>query len=122
MKMAFGTGKQHKRLLDRKQVFDLHCKLGSIGKVALALYDMGIYNQKTGKPFTDMGIWEASWRYALDNLVEARKVANENVKATGEILADTEWYKLVVGKASSIYSKKQFDAFMLKHSYMKPYV
>lgn len=122
MNMAFGTGRTHKRLLDRKQVFDLHCKLGSIHKVALALYDQGIYNQKTGKPFTDMGLWEASWRYALDNLVEARKVANENIKVTGEILSDTEWYKLVISKAQSLFTQKQYNAFIEKHSYMKPYV
>jgi hypothetical protein len=119
---AFGTGKNYTRLLDRKQVFELHCKLGSIGKVALALYDMGIYNQKTGKKFTDMGLWEASWRYALDNLVEAREVANGNTKAVGDILSDATWYKLVVGKAQQLFTKKQYDAFLDKHSYMKPYV
>ena len=120
--MAFGTGKNYKRLLDRKQVFELHAKLGSIGKVALALYDMGIYNQNTGKKFTDMGLWEASWRYALDNLVEARKVANENVKATGDILSDAEWYKLVVGKARRLFTRKQYDAFMDKHTYLKAWM
>jgi hypothetical protein len=120
--MTFGIGRGNKRLLDRKQVFEVYSKVGSIHKVALALYDMGIYNKELGKPFTDMAIQEASWRYALENLVEARKLANENVKATGDILADAEWYKLVVGKAQKYYTRSQFDAFMLKHSYMKPYV
>jgi hypothetical protein len=119
--MAFGIGRGNKRLLDRQQVFEFYGKYGSVHNVALELYKIGIYNKELGKPFTDMAIQEASWRYALENLVEARKLANENKKLTGDILSDAEWYKLVVGKAQKYYTRKQFDAFMLKHSYMKPY-
>lgn len=120
--MAFGIGRGNKRLLDRQQVFEFHKKYGSIHNVALELYKIGIYNQKLGKPFTDMAIHEASWRYALENLVEARQVADANTKATGEILSDAEWYKLIVGKAQKYYTRSQFDAFMNKHTYLKAWM
>jgi hypothetical protein len=118
---AFGTGRKSKQVMDRQQVWDLYLKHGSVRKVALALYDLGLYNQRTGKPYSDQGIWESTWRYAFEHLVEARKVADENYKADSKLLTNEVWYRLVVQKARYILKGEHFTAFMEKNLYLKPY-
>ena len=121
--MAFGIGRKPKQIINREQCWNLYQKLGSVHKVALELYDMGKYNQNSGKPFSDQGIWEANWRYAFEHLAEARQVANENYKAErSEILTDDVWYKLVIQKAKYILRGKEFDRFMEKHAYLKAWM
>ena len=121
--MPFGVGRKPKQVIDREQCWNLYMQLKSVHKVALALYDMGQYNQVTGKPFSDQGIWESNWRYAFDHLVEARKAANENVKANrSELLTDDVWYRLVIQKAKYILRGKEFDKFIEKHVYLKAWM
>jgi len=111
-----------KSQLDGELCFKLWIETGSIYKVALRIYQEGIINQKTGKKFTHQAVWLASWNWAFDNLPVARGLVNSAWKANGELLTDQDWFTLITKRAKYIYSKSKFDAYLEKHSYLKPYV
>jgi len=114
--------KMTKKILDPKVCFDLWIETGSVYKIPAILKERyGIYNDRTGNLVTPMGVWDAAWRYTLDNLVDSRQMVAQVWKANGEILLDKDWYPLVVQKAKYLYSPKKYQRFIDSHSYLTPY-
>jgi hypothetical protein len=66
----FGT-RDEKSILDKKLCFDLWIELGSLNKVSMELYNRGVKNTLTDKPFTGIGVRSAAFIWMLYNLDEA---------------------------------------------------
>jgi hypothetical protein len=120
--MTFGM-KNTKTVLDPKQCFDLWIETGSVYKARLVLKSKyGIVNPETGKLITAMGLWDAAWRYVLENMVEARKSVEQTWRANGQLLSDAEWYKIVTKRAVYLYSPSKLEKFLARHEYLRPYL
>ena len=113
--------KPQKVYLDKSTCFHTYINCGSIGKTVKILHSQGVVNPKTGKPPTDMGVWNAVWLYALENMVEAKKLTFETWLNNGKIGTDLEWYTIILKRARKLLSKSGYQAFIEKHSYLKPY-
>lgn len=115
-------GMKRVRQLDPKLCYELWMRTNSIYKVPIVLKnEYNQYNVKTGKPYSHMGCWQASNAWMLENLPEARRMAEDVYKANGVLIDDEFWYKLVIEKAKHL-SPKKYTAFMQKHSYLTPYL
>jgi hypothetical protein len=115
--------RKYEVILDPKLCFDLWIETGSVYKVPYVLQERhGVFNKRTGKPVSQMGVWTGAWKYTLANLVESRKLVTDVWKANGELLSDSDWYTLVVNKAKYIYTEKKFKNFLETNSYLTPYL
>ena len=115
--------KTNKKILEPKLCFDLWIETGSTYKTCRVLRDRyGVINPATGKMVTAMGVWDAAWRYILENMVEGRKGVSDVWRANGEILEDRDWYPLVIRVAKYLYYQKKVAKWMEKHSYLTPYL
>lgn len=118
--MPFGFSRR--QTLDPEQCFNLWIELGSVYKVPILLKEKyEIFNPRTGKPYTPMGVWNSAWNYVLNNLIEAKKKQEEVYRQNGEILQDRDWYSHVAKEAKYLYSPKRYQEFLNKHSYLIPY-
>ncbi len=114
--------KKIKVWLDPKESFDAWIESGSVYKARYIMRDKyGKVNPSSGKIASHEGIWDAAWRYVLDNPIEARKQINDVWKANGELLDDTRWNTMVIRRARYLYSDKRYSAYLAKHSYLTPY-
>lgn len=113
--------KKEKKYLDGELCFRTWINCGSVGKTVKILHSQGVVNPNTGKPPTHMGVWGSAWMWMFDNMVEAKKLTAEAWLANGELLTDEKWCRMVVSK-TRILSKGQYERFMSKHSYLRPYI
>ena len=110
------------RHLDPKLCFELWNQAGSVYKVPHILREKyGIFNPKTGKNYSQQGVFLAAGTYVTEHLVEAKEVVAQVWKANGQLLSDPEWYKMVLDKAKYL-SKKQYKIFIESHPYLTPYL
>jgi hypothetical protein len=97
-----------RKLLDEKLCFQLWAQLGSIGKVQSHLKLAGIINPNTTKEFSHMAIWNAAFRWVLENMDEARQI----FKDAGSDLNDVQWDEWLIEKAMYVYGASSKGRFM----------
>lgn len=108
--MAIGI--RYSEFLDGQRCFELWVITGSLYKTQKILQDEGVFNPKTERIPTVMGIWNAAWRWGLENKDEAKKMVADVYRANGEILSDEEWKEMLDDKAMYLYSKKKYNQFV----------
>ena len=106
------VGIRYQAFLDPKRCFELWFSCGSLYKTQKILIDEGVFNPKTERAPTIMGIWNAAWRWGLENQPEAREMVEDVYMASGELLTDAEWAKMINDKAIYLYSKKKYTQFI----------
>lgn len=104
-------------LLDDKQCLDLWIELGSTEKVSKHLANNGQVNPTTKKPFSQMAIWDAAFRWILSHPEEAREIYVEQ----GSVLTQEEWEEWLVGRARHVLgtSKGRFLAWIERNNFQK---
>jgi len=96
------------RLLDGELCFKLWVELDSLDKVSDTLYKQGVYNPKTGGKIRGGSIANAANKWILQNTSEARKIFLER----GSQLTDQQWQAQLVRRASRLYYRLTFIAWV----------
>ena len=81
--------------LDRKEIYSLWLKLGSLEKISLYLENKGIINDKVNKPYGTVTLARYAWRYVLDNPDEAYQMVLDG----GTEINKDYWEQFLVRKA-----------------------
>lgn len=92
--------------------------LGKVGSLRLLVEyskKQGWFNPKTGKPPTPMACWNAMWRWAIRNPVEARPMYADYVKDFGDYLTDDEWNEVLNDRARTLLTTAAYRKFLIKN-------
>lgn len=107
-----------KKVLDYRECYNLWAKERvSLYKIPQILMDRGLISRLVTIP----AIERASWLYALQNLQEAKTDTVSIAHASGKIFNESEFWKEIINKARRFYSKKQYNDFMTKNSFLRSY-
>jgi|SRR5690606_8919314 len=113
----------NKRELDYEYCWKLFIREGlSVYRIAKILRDEGVINPKNGKSYHAQSVWRGAWLWALDNIQEARNDMETYYTSVGKILDDDTFYRDILAKAKTHLTKVNYQKFLEKHSYMKPYL
>jgi hypothetical protein len=69
--------------------------------------NLGLVNPQTMQIPTDMGIWWASWKWAVENETQAKVIMQSVYKVHGEILSDEEWNEMIGKKKFYMYTERR---------------
>lgn len=121
--------KTHRSILPRtfgmipKEAFLAWMEAGSLPKARLMLHKNGVYNKRTGKPFTEFGVRAAACRYIALNHEECRPILLKAWKEADVEISLEEWQKFVVelavGNLST--SKRRFFRWLEANPFAKKY-
>jgi hypothetical protein len=90
--------------LDDRMAFYEWVNSGSLEKASKSLEAKGIYNPNTGLAFHPGSIKQASNRFILHHVEEARKVYTEQ----GSLMNEKQWEVRLLLSACKVFSKKNF--------------
>lgn len=110
--------------LKMKSVLDYKVCYGLWAKERISLYKISDILMERGlitRPVTPPAIERGSWLYALQNLQEAKTDTVAIAHASGQIFNESEFWKEIINKARRFYSKKQYNEFMIKNSFLRSY-
>jgi hypothetical protein len=104
-------------LLDDEETYRLYAEIGSFQKVSEFLAEQGRINPKTGKPFTDMGIWHSVYRWGLSHMDQMRA----DYKKQGVNPDTSMWEKRIILTAKIVYgtSRDRFLDWVEENGFMK---
>ena len=84
-----------------KLAFEAVMEGGTFERARRILTQQGIVNRFTGKPYSYMGVYLASYRHLLENLEELKPVLFEKwERDSGVTISDEEWNEFMVNKAN----------------------
>ncbi len=118
--MPAGWGK-HEKWLDGRKLFQEYVEMGSAGsysKLARWAVSQGMFNPKNGKVST-MGAYQAVWRWALNNMDEARDLWAKAYKNNGRYLSDEVWRAEIIEKARNYLSRPQYENWLRNNPQFK---
>lgn len=90
--------------LDERMAFFAWVESGSLERASKLLENKGIYNPNTGLAFHPGSIRQASHRFILNNVEEARKVFIEQ----GTMMNPKQWEVRQLNAACKVFSRKNF--------------
>ncbi len=99
------------RKVDGKEAFLLWVETGSTTKAAQVFANRGLVNPRTGRPFSQMTVWNNASKWVIENPDEARPY----YIAEGAMLDDETWYVFLVKTAKKVlYSRKKYIGWAKK--------
>lgn len=117
--MARPFGLRQKLLDGRMLFYHYYEEMGkgtSLNKMARWLYKQGIYNQDTGEEFSTSAIFQAIWRWALQNLEESEPVIKKwLLNNYGEVWSDEQWKHIITERVKRYLNKTQKRNFYDAH-------
>ena len=89
---------------------------GSLLKVITDLNSQGKLNPDTGRPFTPSGIQKAAFRWALDNIEEARRDVEYKLNTDGRTLSERAWKEFLydMTKLACQTEPRKFERYVAK--------
>ena len=93
--------------MNEKKAFDAWMELGSLQRAALYLKDKGMYNIRTGKPFSPFGIRHAACRYIAVHHEKAKPILLKAWRDVGTEISTDEWNRFVVDTAAEYLSSSK---------------
>ena len=121
------SGKRRKKVLDGEQLFNYYyIEMGdarSYNKLTRWASEKWGKNPETNRDWTSSAVWQAAWRWAFDHLDYAKDMYEKATAVTRNHapMSDDEWYESLSQYARSCMTKGQYQRFLNKHSYLKPY-
>jgi len=91
----------NQRLVNDEKTFRLWVELGSINKVSELYRKEGIVNPKSGKQFSQMALWTAATRYAIEHPEISKPIYDEE---NGVPISEKDWELWRIYKAFKVYS------------------
>ena len=118
-------GRRRQKILDGEAIFNhYYIEMGdgrSYNKLTRWASTKWGKNPETGKDWTTGAVWQAAWRWALENLDYAKKVYADTLLSYGENLTDDEWHEVLSQHAKTCMTKVQYRRFLNKHPEIKRY-
>ena len=104
-------------ILDPERCWREWIRLGSLHKVQNKFEDEGLRNPRTLRVPTISAIEKAAYRWALENLEEAKKDLEYAWNQIGEVLTEERWQEFLVDKAKLAYfvQPKKIERFLEQH-------
>ena len=90
--------------LDDRMAFEAWVQAGTLEKASKLLESKNLYNPNTGLAFHPGSIRQASNRFILNNVAEAREV----FKQQGSIMNEKQWEVRLLKAACKVFSRKNF--------------
>jgi hypothetical protein len=97
--------------INPKDAFYAWMETGSLRRASLYLEKQGIYNRRTGKPFTIFGVRHAACRYIATNHSDVKPILLKAWNDQGYTISDDEWNRFVVETAAEYLSSSK-ERFM----------
>jgi len=108
-----------------KRAFEAVMEGGSYKRAIVILTRNGDLNRFTGKPYTYMGVYLASWRYLLENHAELKDRLLERWKEREDVyISQREWEEFLVTRAKIVLgnsSKKRFLDWLAENLWAEEY-
>lgn len=104
-------------ILDPKRCWKEWIRLGSLNKVRGMLEDEGLRNPRTMRVPTISAIEKAAFRWALENLAEAKEDTTYAWQTEGIMMTEEMWREFLVDKARLAYfvQPKKIQSFLEEH-------
>ena len=90
--------------IDDRMAFEAWTQTGTLEKATKLLANKGIYNTRTGEDFHPGSIKQASNRFILNNVAEARQVYRDQ----GSMLNEKQFEVKLILAACKVFSRKNF--------------
>lgn len=97
--------------MDEKKAFEAWMELGSLPRATLYLKEQGIFNKRTGRPFSSFGIRHAACRYIAVHHEKAKPILLKAWRDAGTEISTDEWNRFVVSTAAEYLSSSR-DRFL----------
>jgi len=121
----YPLGKEKRNTTFAKEAFDAVMEGGSYARAQRILSQSGVRNNRTGKPYTKMGVYHAAVRYLCDNCEELKPILlNRWRDQDGIELTDEQWERFIVHKAATFIGnggKKRFFRWVDEHPWAEKY-
>jgi hypothetical protein len=124
--LPFKPGRR--RILDEdfsRLAFEAVMEGGTFERARRILTEQGEVNKLTGKPYTYMGVYLASYRYLLENHEELKPRLFKKWKEQSDIVtSEDDWNKFIIHKAMMVLgnsSTKRFMDWLDKNPWAKEY-
>lgn len=105
-------------ILDPKRCWKEWIRLGSLNKVRNLLNDEGLRNPKTLRVPTISAIEKAAFRWALENLEEAKRDTTYAWQTEGIMMTEEMWREFLANKARLAYfvQPRRVQSFLEEHN------
>lgn len=105
-------------ILDPKRCWKEWIRLGSLNKVRNLLNDEGLRNPKTMRVPTISAIEKAAFRWALENLEEAKEDTTYAWQTEGIMMTEEMWKEFLADKARLAYfvQPRRVQSFLEEHN------
>lgn len=104
-------------ILDPRRCWKLWIEEGSLSKVRGIFADEGLINPNTLRPPTLSAIEKAAYRWALDNLDDARDDLEYAWNSVGKTLTEKDWRQFLSKKIRLAFflQPRKIERYLVKH-------
>lgn len=92
--------------LPMEKCWKLWAEGNSYGSISYILYNEGLYNKRTNRPFTQSAIHKAAAHWMLYNLPEAKKDFVHRQLSRGMVITEEEWQEYVAQMARLYFHRR----------------
>lgn len=110
------------RFLDGEKLFKKWTDMGKAGSLRLLIKyaeSQGWKNPNTGRPPSNMAVWNSMWRWAVKNEELAKPLYKDYALQFGIFLSDDDWWELMEYRARKLLPPGGYRKYMNKHPEIK---
>jgi len=96
-------------------IWKLWFELGTLELISRRLFEMGVNNPKNGKPVSRWGLEIAAWRYACENIAQAKQDFKDSYlgrQVPFDDTAELNFYRRLITGAKAVYTGKSLERWI----------